>query len=119
VTQIAHPFHFDGRGRTAATGEAEHVRDLVEQVLFTAPGERVNRPDFGCGLLELVFEPAGAELATATQFLVQSALQRWLGDLIALDAVEVEADQSTLRVNVAYTVRATGQRRTERFERAT
>ena len=84
------PFHFDSRGRTAETADDDHVRDLIEQVLFTAPGERVNRPDFGSGLLQLVFAPNSAELAAATQFLVQGALQQWLGDLIEVRAVQVD-----------------------------
>ena len=59
-------------------------------MLFTAPGERVNRPTFGSGVLRLVFEPGGAELATATQFLVQSALQQWLADVVEVQAVDVD-----------------------------
>jgi len=75
------PFHFDTRGRTAETGDSDHIRDLIAQVLFTSAGERVNRPDFGCGLQRLVFAPNSDELAAATQFLVQGSLQQWLGDL--------------------------------------
>jgi phage baseplate assembly protein W len=113
--QVDHPYHFDDRGRTAATDPADHIRDLVEQVLFTAPGERVNRPEFGSGLRELIFAPASEELATTTQFLVQGALQRWLGDRIELETVRVEAEDSTLRVVVSYTIRATQERRVEHF----
>lgn len=113
--QVDHPYHFDDLGRTASTGPADHIRDLVEQVLFTAPGERVNRPDFGSGLRELIFAPASEELATTTQFLVQGALQRWLGDRIELEAVRVEAQDSTLLVTVSYTIRATQDRRVEQF----
>jgi Bacteriophage baseplate protein W len=110
--QVDFPYAVDRRGRTAATGEDEHVRDLVEQVLFTAPGERVNRPSFGSGLLQLVFAPLSDELATATQFLVQGALQQWLGDVIEVEAVEVEGEDSKLGIRVVYTVRRTGERRT-------
>ena len=60
---IDYPFHVGGGGRTAGTNDDDYVRDLVEQVLFTAPGERVNRPTFGSGILRLVFEPASAEAA--------------------------------------------------------
>ncbi len=98
------PFHVDDRGRTAETTADDHVRDLVEQVLFTAPGERLNRPTFGSGVLRLVFEPNGAELATATEFLVQSALQQWLADVVEVQAVEVTAADSTLEVAVRYRV---------------
>lgn len=109
------PFHFDGRGRTAETGTDEHIRDLIKQVLFTAPGERVNRPTFGSGLMRLVFAPNSDELAAATQFLVQGALQQWLGDLIQVDEVQVESEDATLRVTVQYTVRRTQQQQVARF----
>src|ERR1044071_7812751 len=109
------PFHFDGRGRTA--DEDAHVRDLIEQVLFTTPGERVNRPTFGCGLNQLVFAPNSDELAAATQFLVQGALQQWLGDLIQVAEVAVESEDSTLRVTVEYLVRRDGRRETAQFTR--
>ena len=84
---IDFPFHFDTRGRTAQTDDDDHIRDLIDQVLFTAPGERVNRPTFGSGLMQLVFAPNSDELAATTQFLVQGALQQWLGDLIVVEAV--------------------------------
>src|SRR4029453_5164530 len=106
------PYHFDGRGRTAATGDADHIRDLIEQVLLTAPGERVMRPDFGAGLLTLVFEPNSATLAATTQFLVQSGLQQHLSHLIAVESVDVENLDSTLQVTVRYSMladRSTGQ----------
>lgn len=96
------PVHVDGRGRLAVTAGDDHIRDLIRQVLFTNPGERVNRPDFGCGLLQLVFLPNSEPLAIATQFTVKSALQRWLGDVIQVDEVEVTAVESTLRVRVVY-----------------
>ena len=115
--QIDYPYHFDSRGRTATTDQDDHIRDLIEQVLFTVPGERVNRPTFGTGLLQLVFAPNSDELATATQFLVQSALQHWLGDLIQVEAVAVENVDSTLRLTVQYTVRRTQQRQVAQFSR--
>jgi len=117
MSQVDFPYAIDRRGRTAATGEDEHVRDLVEQVLFTAPGERVNRPDFGSGLLQLVFAPNSAEVASATQFLVKGALQQWLGDVIQVDDVEVESEDSALRVTVVYTVRRTQEQRTAELSR--
>src|SRR5215213_6935890 len=99
---IDFPFHFDARGRTAATTDDGHIRDLIEQLLFTSPGERVNRPDFGSGLLQLVFAPTSDELATALQFTIQAALQRWLGDLIELQSVEVTSDDAVVRIVVRY-----------------
>ncbi|MFP5261561.1 MAG: GPW/gp25 family protein [Blastocatellia bacterium] len=112
---IDFPFHFDGRGRSAETDDGNHIRDLIEQVLFTAPGERVNRPSFGCGLMRLVFAPNSDELATATQFLVQGALQEWLGDLIQVDDAQVETEDSILRVTIRYTVRRTQQQQIAQF----
>ena len=114
---LDYPLHFDGRGRTAEVDDDGHIRDMIEQVLFTAPGERVNRPDFGSGLLQLVFAPNSDELAAATQFLVQGALQQWLGDLIEPNAVEVVNEDATLRVTVVYTVRRSQQQRAATFTR--
>ncbi|MBE9470895.1 MAG: GPW/gp25 family protein [Chloroflexi bacterium] len=112
---IDYPFHMDGRRRSAATDDADHIRDLIAQVLFTAPGERVNRPDFGTSLMQLVFAPNSDELATATEFMVQGALQQWLGDVIQVEAVEVESVESTLRVTVRYLVRRNQERRVAQF----
>jgi len=105
---LDYPYHFDGRGRSAVTGAADHIRDLIEQVLFTSPGERVMRPDFGAGLLALVFEPNSSTLAATTQFLVQSGLQQHLSNLIAVNAVTVESIDAALQVTVRYTVLADG-----------
>jgi phage baseplate assembly protein W len=113
----AFPFRFDGRGRTALAGEAEHVRDMIEQLLFTHPGERVRRPDFGSGLLQLVFAPNGPELAATVQFTVQAALQRWLGDVIDVRELEVTALESRLTVVVEYSIRRTQEVRSDTFER--
>jgi len=111
------PYRIDGRGRTAATSYEDHIRDMVEEVLFTSPGERVNRPTFGCGLLQLVFAPNSDELAATTQYLVQGALQQWLGDLIQVNSVTVANEDSTLRVTVSFTIRRTQQSQTAQFER--
>lgn len=96
------PVHVDGRGRLALATPDDHVRDMIHQVLFTSPGERVNRPDFGCGLLQLVFLPNSDPLAIATEFTVRAALQRWLGDVIKVEKVTVAAVESELRVEVVY-----------------
>jgi uncharacterized protein len=117
MMQVAYPFRIDGRGRVAAATEDDHVRQMIEQVLFTLPGERVNRPDFGCGLQQLIFAPNSDELAAATQFLVQGALEQWLGTVIEVEAVEVEAIQSALNVTIQYIIRRTQQRQLEQFSR--
>jgi phage baseplate assembly protein W len=114
------PFHFDALGRTAATGGVggdDHIRDMIEQLLFTSPGERVNRPDFGSGLLQLVFAPNSPELAAALQFTVQAALQRFLGDVIEVQSLAVSSVDASLAVVVRYSVRQSGEVRTETFER--
>ncbi|MGM1062644.1 GPW/gp25 family protein [Saccharothrix sp. Mg75] len=116
-TDIAFPFRVDGRGRTADRGYDEHVRDMVEQLLFTSPGERVMLPDFGCGLLDLVFAPNSPEFAAALRVSVQAGLQRWLGDVIDVESLEVVSEDSTLRVDLVYVVRPTGTRRADTFER--
>jgi phage baseplate assembly protein W len=117
TVQIDYPYHFDTRFRTASTTYDEHVRDMIEQFLLTEPGERVNRPDFGGGLAQLVFAPNSPELAAALQFSVRAGLQRWLGDVIEVTALEVTAEDSTLTVDITYRLRATGEERTDRFER--
>lgn len=106
---IDFPFQLDERGRSATASDEEHIRDLIEQLLFTNPGERVNRPDFGSGLLQLVFAPNSPELAAALQYTLQAALQQWLGDLIELQSLEVSSFDSTLTVTVQYLVRRTNE----------
>ena len=117
MNNIYYPYHFSGQGRTATTDYESHIRDLIEQVIFTSPGERVNRPTFGSGVLQLVFAPNSTELAGATQFLVQSSLQEWLGDLIQVSAVEVESIDERLSVTVSYVIRRTQQERVDQFSR--
>ena len=109
------PFHFDNRGRTAVTDDDDHIRDMIEEFLFTNPGERVNRPDFGSGLLQMVFAPNSPEIASALQFTIQAGLQRWLGDIIVAQKVEVTSEDSTLNVFVQYVVKTTNQTQTATF----
>jgi phage baseplate assembly protein W len=116
---IKYPFQFDGRGRTAATDDSGHIRDMIEQLLFTNPGERVNQPDLGSGLLQMVFAPNSPELAAALQLTVQAALQRFLGDVISLQQVQVTAQNSALTVVVKYLLSQTQQGFTETFVRNT
>lgn len=107
--QVGYPYRVDGSGRTARDAEEIHIRGLIEQVLFTAPGERVNHPDFGTGLMQLVFASGGDETIAATQFLVQGALQQWLGDLIDVESVDIGSEDSTLNITVRYRVLRTQQ----------
>jgi uncharacterized protein len=108
MTQVAFPYHLDDGHRTATSGTDDHIRQMLELVLLTRPGERVNRPDFGCGLGDLVFAPNAPELAGALSVTISAAVTRWLGDLISLTDVDATADDGTLAVTVAYTVLATG-----------
>ena len=114
---IDYPYHFDSAGRTAGTTGEDHIRDLIETVLFTSPGERVNRPAFGSGLMQLIFAPMDDALAATVQMSVQGALQHWLSDLIRVEGVQVESLDTTLRVQVQYTVLKTLERRSARFTR--
>jgi phage baseplate assembly protein W len=114
---IDYPFHFDGRGRTAQTNDDDHIRDMIEQFLFTNAGERVNRPDFGSGILQLIFAPNSPELAAALQFTIQAGLQQWLGDVIEVQALEVTSEDSKLYVDLQYVIRRNGEQRTETFVR--
>ena len=114
---IDFPFSIDGRGRTRDTGDDDHIRDMIEQLLFTNPGERVNRPDFGSGVLQLIFAPNSPELAATLQFSMQAALQRWLGDLIEVRGLQVTSQDSTLTIFLQYAVRRTNQTRVAEFTR--
>jgi len=115
---IDYPFHFDRRGRTAATDDDDHIRDMIEQFLLTSPGERVNRPDFGSGLLQMVFAPNSPEIAAALQFTIQAGLQQWLGDLVEVKKLEVTSKDAKLLVEVHYIVRRTQQAVTNVFSRS-
>jgi len=104
-SHFSYPFKIDGRGRTVAVEEEQHIHQLIEQVLFTSPGERLNRPTFGSGIYQLIFEPNSNEVVSATSYLVQGSLQQWLGDLIQVQSVEVENQDSILRISVNYTIK--------------
>ncbi len=112
---IDFPFHFDSRGRTASVNDDDHIREMIEQLLFTNPGERVNRPDFGSGLQRLIFGPNSPELAAALKFTLQGTLQRWLGDLIELQTLEVTSEDSTLSIFIQYVVRRNNQQQVAQF----
>lgn len=114
---VAFPFRTDGLGRLATVNDDDHIRDLIEQVLFTSPGERVNRPTFGTGVLQLVFAPNSDEIAATLQFVVESALTQWLGDLIELRGVSVESRDAILQITIAYIVRRTQESKVVEFVR--
>lgn len=109
--QFGFPYRVGGDGRTARADPDAHVREMVELVLFTDAGERINRPEFGSGARQLVFGAASPEIATAVEFLIKGALQRWLGDVLQVEALDVAADDSTLRIDIAYRLLASDERR--------
>jgi hypothetical protein len=117
LASFDYPYGIDHRGRTAATSSEDHVRDMIEQLLLTEPGERVNRPDFGGGLRQLVFAPNSPELAATLTFSLRAALQLWLGDVISVEELTVTADDSKLSISITYTLRENGVQATTALER--
>jgi len=114
---IDYPLHFDSRGRTAVATTDKHITDMLEQLLFTNAGERVNRPDFGSGIQQLLFAPTSPELAAALQYTLKAAVQRWLSDLIELQALEITSEDSTLSISIQYRVRSTNEQQTAQLIR--
>jgi Bacteriophage baseplate protein W len=112
---IAYPFRINSRGRTAAADYEDHVRDMIKQALFTMPGERVNRPDFGSELMQLTFNSLSDEVTSTVQFLVQGSIQQWLGNLIQVESVEAQNVGSRLQVTISYTIRNSRDRRVASF----
>lgn len=112
------PFQFDGEGHTATAERDDHIRQMIEQVLFTNPGERVNRPDFGSGILQIVFTPNSEQLAATVEASIHGSLQRWLGDMIEVHELDVNSQDSRLSVAVSYVVLSTGEERVDTFERS-
>ncbi|MEJ2009341.1 MAG: GPW/gp25 family protein [Acidobacteriota bacterium] len=112
---VKYPYGFDSSGHTAQTDLASHISEMIEQILLTSPGERVNRPTFGCGVTQLVFAPNSDSLAAAQQQVIQASLQQWLSDLIRVNAVEVAAQDSSLLITITYTIIQSQQQQTQQF----
>jgi phage baseplate assembly protein W len=101
--EVGFPFKINSYGRIAEPDYELHVQQMIELVLFTAPGERVNRPEFGCGLLQVLYGPDTQNMASAVDFLVKTALQRWMSDVIHATKVEVQAGENgALKVSLTY-----------------
>lgn len=115
LAPIAVPLQFDGRGRTAQTPTGKHLQDLIEAVVLTAPGERVMRPTFGSGLMQMAFAPNSDQLGATVQMLVQGGLQSLLGNLIEVADVSIDQTDASMTVSVSYTVRSTGVATTATF----
>ena len=110
---LNYPYATGTTGAPRTTNPDDHLRDLILQVLFTNPGERVNLPEFGAGVYQLVFAPNGAALRTSAQFLISTNLQRWLGDRIKVNQVgitSVPGEEELVMIEIAFTVLATQQR---------
>jgi uncharacterized protein len=116
---LDYPYGVSGTGAPNTTNAVDHMRDLILQVLFTNPGERVNLPEFGAGIQRLVFAPSSDTLRTSAQFLISSNLQRWLGDRIDVNQVTVSSEpgaEQTVTIEIVYTVKATQQRQSVRVQ---
>jgi phage baseplate assembly protein W len=110
---LANPIDVAGSGSLNTVTEDEHLRQLIMQVLFTEPGERLNLPEFGCGVKRLLFAPNNDVLAATVQFLITQNLRRWLGNQLDVERVQVSSppdEEFTLLVDVVYTVKASDQR---------
>lgn len=116
--QIFYPLKIDDRGRVAEAAEADHIRQLIEQVLFTSPGERVNRPNFGSGVQQLIFAPNSPELANVAEFTIRAALEQWLGEVIQIEGLDITSADSALQIIIQYVIRRTQQREIVEFSQA-
>ncbi len=114
---FSYPFSIDDNGRSSVTNEEQHIENLIEQVLFTSPGERINRPSFSCGLKQIIFEPNSDILAISIDTLVQSSLNLWLDHLIAIESVNVQNKDSILEVTVKYMIRKNQRTNVTTFRR--
>lgn len=113
IHAIAYPLRLEAQaGRLAEESDYDaYIGQLIRQVLLTSPGERINRPEFGAGVRQLVFAPNGEGTATLARSMIYQALTRWLGRLIDLERVEVRADDATLNVEIVYVLLQRGSRR--------
>src|SRR5262245_66622772 len=114
---LAFPFRIGDLGAPVTSPRTQAIRQQIDQLLFTLPGERVNRPTFGCGVQRLVFSGCSPEAAAAAEYIIRVNIQRFMSDVVKLDAVQVTADvnAATLFVSVLYTLLATGEERAGAF----
>lgn len=105
---VSFPLRLDGYGRSATVPTDMAVRELLAELLFTSPGERLNRPQLGCGLIELIFDASTDELRAATQFQVTATIQQWLGDVLTVAGVEIRSSGAAIEVTVKYRLASGG-----------
>lgn len=113
IHSIHYPFALDNSLGTLAEEPvySQHVEQMIKQILFTSPGERINRPDFGCGLNRMVFAPNSDSTANLTQVMIVQALQKWIGNLIEVIDVKVTANNEKLEIGIVYVLKARQERR--------
>lgn len=111
-TSFRYPFAIDeARGSVAQEPDFnQHIRQLIMQLLLTSPGERINRPELGCGVKRLVFAPGGEVAAALARSMIYQSLDRWLGDAIDVREVTVTPQDSSLEIRIGYILRAKGER---------
>jgi len=109
----AYPFRIDpSSGQGMQTDYASHVGQMIRQVLLTSPGDRIDLPEFGCGLRQLIFAPHSSALDAATNLIVLQSLNRWLAGIITVQNVVVTPlaqldDPAKLNIEIEYTLLAT------------
>src|SRR3954454_15137096 len=113
IHSIHYPFAIDkGLGTLAEEPDySQHVEQMIKQILFTNPGERINRPDFGCGIRRMVFAPNSDVTANVTQVMIHQALEKWMGNLIEVADVKTNANNETLEIKIVYILKARQERR--------
>jgi len=112
INSIHYPFAIDqGLGNWMEENNYnQHVEQMMLQVLFTNPGERINLPEFGCGLRQMVFAPNSEATANLLQVTIYESLEKWLGDLIEVIEVRATPIEETLQVGIVYLLKARQQR---------
>ncbi len=106
---LAYPYRIDFSGRTATVDVQAYVQGLIESMLLTSPGERVNRPTYGGGLMQYVFAPADGQLVGAAETLIRTAVVQWLGDVLTLQSLTVAAEPAEIVITLAYLINASQQ----------
>jgi Bacteriophage baseplate protein W len=102
TTAFGFPFRIDPQGRVASQSGNDNIRAKIMQILLTSPGERVMLPEFGCGLLSLVFDPNNQILAAVTEFTIRKALEAWAGNEIIVESVDASSNDETIEIEVTY-----------------
>ncbi len=112
---VSFPLRIDNRGRMATAGYETHVREMLEQLLFTQPGERVNRPDFGTPISAAIFDRPTDELISSLEFQVSTSVQRFMGEVVSLENVSIDVVDDQIEIILTYTIIALNQSTEERF----